>query len=241
MKKAKGKEKNKNKELIKKLKGTKEKIDWSKVSQVDQPGLKQVASLLYDSLRRERKRKTYAQVKEILTLLVKGGYLLSCFVAPGATRIAPDVLGSQPEWEEWKKYNKAYLRRSLKRLEKQGIVAFREDEDKAIIRITKFGEQKILKHALEHFEIKKPRFWDGRWRLIIYDVPRKKKYFQDLFRRTIKKLGLYRLQHSVYLTPFDCKKQIDLLKSYFGVKEEVLYFVLDRFEDDTKYKRYFEF
>jgi DNA-binding PadR family transcriptional regulator len=211
-----------------------------KVKEIDPKHLQEIASLLYTEFRRKRRKETYAQVKEILSLLAKGGYLLSCFLAPGLTRIAPDILGSQPEWEEWKRFNKTYLRRSLKRLEKQGLVAFREDEDKAIIRITKFGEQYVLKYALDNLQIKKPKIWDGKWRLIIYDVSIKKEYFQRLFRETIKKLGLYQLQKSVYLTPFDCKKEIDFLREYFGVKIEVLYFTTDRFEKDEKYRKYFK-
>ena len=229
-----------NQKKLNEIKKKKSKIDWSQISKVDQTGLKQIAGLLYEKFRRERKEKTYAQVKEILTLLLKAGYLLSCFAAPGMLRIAPDVLKEdQPEWKEWKKFNKGYLKRSLKRLEKQKLVAFREDEEKAIIRITKLGGQKVLKYALDNFGIEKPKIWDGKWRLIIYDVPKTKEYFQGIFRRTIKKLGLYKLQHSVYLTPYPCEAQIKFLRNFLGVENEVIYMVVERFENDRIYKRHF--
>lgn len=229
-----------DKKRLKKIKKKKSGINWSQISKVDQAGLKQIADLLYQKFRRERREKTYAQIKEILTLLLKGGYLLSCFVAPGMLRIAPDVLKEeQPEWEEWKKFNKTYLTRSLKRLEKQKLITIRKDEEKAIIRITKLGEQKVLKYALDNFEIKKPKIWDGKWRLIIYDIPRKKEYFQSLFRKTIKKLGLYKLQHSVYLTPYPCEKEIKFLKAYFGLKNEVIYMVIEKLENDEAYRKHF--
>ena len=64
---------------LNKIKRKRNKIDWSKISNVDQTGLKEIAGLLYEKFRKERKKETYAQVKEILTLLLKAGYLLSCF------------------------------------------------------------------------------------------------------------------------------------------------------------------
>jgi len=215
-------------------------LRWDRISQVDESGLKEMAGLLYEEFRRKRQGETYARVKEILTLLAKGGFLLSCFLAPGMARLAPEVLKSQPERDEWQKFDKTCLRRSLKSLEKQGLVEIRKDEEEATVRITKLGEQKVLKYALESFEIVKPLVWDGKWRLIIYDISAKKEYFQQLFRKTIKKLGLYQLQHSVYLTPFACQKQIGFLREYFGIKDEVVYLVVEKLENDKKYKRYFD-
>ena len=114
-----------SKNKLKRIKKKRNKIDWTQISKVDERGLKEIASVLYEKFRRERKEKTYAQVKEILTLLLKAGYLLSCFAAPGMMRMAPDVLkDKQPDWEEWKKFNKGYLKRSLKRLEKQKLIVF---------------------------------------------------------------------------------------------------------------------
>lgn len=225
---------------VKTIKEKKNSNKKTRPVEVDQAGLKEVACSLYQEFRRKRKKETYAQVKEILTLLAKGGYLLGCFVAPGLTRIAPSVLNNQPEWGEWKRFNKTYLRRSLERLEKQGMVAMRKDEEQATVRITKFGVQKVLKYALDNFKIKKPKIWDGKWRLIIYDVPAEKRYFQGLFRQVIKRLGLYQLQKSVYLTPFPCETQIQFIKDYFGVKTEVLYMVVNKFEGDESYKKYFD-
>jgi len=229
-----------NVKKLEKIKSKKNKINWNQISKVDQTGLKQIAGLLYEEFRRKRKKETYAQVREILTLLAKGGFLLTCFVAPGAMRIAPDVLRkNQPEWEEWKKFNKGYLKRSLKRLEEQKLVAFRKDEEKAIIKITKLGGQKVLKYALDNFGIEKQRIWDGKWRLIIYDMPKTKEYFQGLFRRTIKRLGLYKLQHSVYLTPYPCEAQIKFLRNFLGVKNEVIYMVIEKLENDDIYRKHF--
>jgi len=209
------------------------------MGKISQKNLKELSAILYRKFRKERKEKNYARVKEILTLLAKGGFLLSCFLAPGAAKLAPAILAKQPEKDEWQKFHKSYLRRSIKRLKKRGLI--REDEDKAILRISERGGREVLKYALDNFKIEKPKSWDSKWRLIIYDVPTEKRYFQDLFRETIKKLGLFQLQESVYLTPFPCYNQVQMLREYFGVKNEVLYLVVDKFEHEGKYRKHFDF
>ena len=54
----------------------KNKINWQQISQVNKTQLKQISALLYQKFQREKRDQTYAQVKEILTLLLKGGFLL---------------------------------------------------------------------------------------------------------------------------------------------------------------------
>ena len=44
--------------------------------------------------------------------------------------------------------------------------------------LTKFGKRRIIKYALDELSIEKPKQWDGRWRMIIYDVDEKRKNYE---------------------------------------------------------------
>jgi len=66
--------------------------------------------------------------------------------------------------------------------------------------ITPKGLKRIDELKAEPLEIKRPEKWDGKWRIVIFDVPNKRKSERDIFRHKITKIGLQPIQESVYVT-----------------------------------------
>ncbi|OGG09506.1 hypothetical protein A2154_02305 [Candidatus Gottesmanbacteria bacterium RBG_16_43_7] len=124
-------------------------------------------------------------------------------------------------------------------MKKQKLINILEDQDQVSISITKAGRNRILKYALDDFHIENPKQWDGKWRLIVYDVEDRRKHLRDIFRKTVKNLGFYQLQKSVWIYPYPCEQQISFLREYYGVGNEVLYIVATHLEDDTPLREYF--
>lgn len=87
--------------------------------------------------------------------------------------------------------------------------------------------------------IDKPPRWDGKWRLIIYDIRKEKRYLSEIFRSFLRKMEFLQLQRSVYLTPYKCDEQIEFLRQYYGLDKEVLYLVVEKIENEKAYKDYF--
>ncbi len=187
-------------------------------------------------------KNRYATVKQILTLLGGGTVLaLSIFVSPAAIMLAKPFLDEkrQRDRNSWKQFNPRYLRSTIKRLQKEKIVMIEEIEGEKIIKLTKHGKRRILKYSLDALTIEKAGNWDGNWRLVIYDVPKRKNGLRDVFRQTLKNLGFYQLQESVWLHPYPCEGQITFLREYYGVGNEVVYIVATKLEDDLPYRTYF--
>jgi hypothetical protein len=139
------------------------------------------------------------------------------------------------------KFDKVRLWILLRRLEKQKDVRFITDKDGSIqVELTEKGKVKHLKYKLDdlgsNFGTKS---WDGKWRLIFFDVPETRRGGRDNFRRILKSLKFYPLQKSVYLTPYSCQDEIEYLRSYFGLGNQVQILVSDRIENDEAYKLYF--
>lgn len=119
---------------------------------------------------------------------------------------------------------------------------------KLIEKISKEGEnlynieltEKGKLAALEYFLIKQLRIknkkWDGKWRILIFDVPENFRKGRDALRWKIKKLGFYELQKSVFVIPYECKKEIDLVVDYFGLKAYVHYGILEIVDEKTNQK-----
>lgn len=72
--------------------------------------------------------------------------------------------------------------------------------------------------------------WDGRWRVISYEIPEKKREIRDRLRREMQGWGLGPWHRSFWLTPHPI---IDALKTLTSQKEEEQY--LQSFEADHVY------
>lgn len=208
--------------------------------EIPEKKLAEIALLLREKYTKEKRAKNYARVKVILTLLAAGVAIPMVLIMPGTAPLLKVFTEKEKkDWEEWKQFNPTYLRRNLERLKRQKLVEIEEENGKVTVRVTQVGKQRVLKYALDELEILKPKSWDGKWRVVIYDVPKEKKYSQILFRNTVKELGFLKIQKSVYLHPHPCYEEVEFLRQYFNLSDDILYMVVEKLENDTPYREYF--
>ena len=112
-----------------------------------------------------------------------------------------------------------HLRTSLKRLIKEGLLK----KDKNKIKLTSFGKE-ILCTVKECNQVLEK--WDGKIRLVIFDIPEKKAHVRKLLRGMLRLLGYQYLQKSVYIgktaLPVSFYKILDDLK----IKKNVYIFIV---------------
>lgn len=186
--------------------------------------------------------KKYPTTKQLLKIAAVGAFIAGSLVMPGL----PKVLGNRKiDWEsflfedEWEEFDESRLRQKLKKLSSQKVISIYQDGDKLAVKITKKGNTKLLKYNLEDIEIPKPNKWDRKWRLIVYDIPKNKKKASDSLRNTLKRLGLYKLQKSVYLYPYPCSDIMEFLREIYDIGEDVTYLTMGNLENEEIYKEYF--
>jgi len=186
----------------------------------------------------------YPTTKEIIYLLGLGAVVTASILMPGSLYVAKVVLDIKREddrikWQkDWDKFNLSALKRNLKRLREQKLVEINTVDSEEIIKLTKKGYTKYLKFKPHELTINKNK-WDGRWRIVIYDIAKFKKHQQERFRYLIKSMGFLQLQKSVYLTAYPCEEQIEYLREYFGIGKEVIYIRADKIENESAYRKYF--
>ena len=61
----------------------------------------------------------------------------------------------------------------------------------------------------------RPKVWDKKWRIALYDVPTGERLKRDAIRAALQRIGFFQLQKSVWVYPFDCGKEIHFLISFF--------------------------
>lgn len=201
--------------------------------------LKQLTSILIQQQRKIDLKERGEKMKRIILLLARGAVLVTVFTMPGIARIFKDIDWERSDEEDWKLFNTAYLKRTIKRLERQKIIEIKEKENLGIVKITERGKKFMLKYAVESLTIPKPPRWDHKWRIVFYDVLYGKRGTRDKFRRLLSSAGFYPLQESVYLHAYPCGKEIEFLRQYLGIGSEVRLVIAEKIENDSEFRKFF--
>jgi DNA-binding transcriptional regulator PaaX len=92
---------------------------------------------------------------------------------------------------------------------------------------------------LQNLKTKKEK-WDGKWRMVAFDIPERFKRGRDALRHKLKNIGFRELQKSVFVFPYDCQKEMSSLVELFGLKQYVRFGVLELLDNEDVLKKIFE-
>ncbi len=123
-------------------------------------------------------------------------------------------------------------------LRKRGLIA-NIPGSKSVV-LTQKGRQFASRERLKiRTRDRKPR-WDGRWRVLIFDLPEKERRTRDRLRLELQEVGFIQLQRSVWVYPYQCDDYILLLKKEVGAGRRALYMIVESLEGDAPLKKYFK-
>ena len=134
----------------------------------------------------------------------------------------------------------ARINQALLRLEKGGLITFEMRKGKKIAILTERGLGKIEDIMLGDYQIPEPAFWDGKWRVLIFDIPERYRLRRDELRILLRQAGFERLQDSVWVHPFPCDEFIELVRAkVMRRKGELLFFTADGLPSDHALRSHF--
>lgn len=151
--------------------------------------------------------------KDILYALGAVGLVAVALAAPNVIQLLRPKYSSRSD--------RYQVKRTLRLLKRDGLVSISEAGGKTSVRITKNGRLKILEYKVDDIQLKKPRIWDRRWRLVIFDIPVKMNHSRLAFVSKLREMGFVLMQRSVWLTPYPCEDEIDFLKEVYGLRSFV--------------------
>jgi len=115
------------------------------------------------------------------------------------------------------RYNPSYdpTYKRVYELRRNKYVTVKKKDNKSFYRLTPKGRFEFLKllHLEKIFKTK----WDGRWRVVIFDIPEKERQRRDYLRKKLKELRFVYLQESVYITPHPLTSELDQMLSDGGM------------------------
>lgn len=138
----------------------------------------------------------------------------------------PDVYKLRRRYE--KEDAKTQFSQFVNYLKKQGYIKIKSLEQKKAVMLTKKGAEKVLKVKLKMKE--KKRRPDGKWQMVIFDIPEKKRDFRDIFRENLQILGYKMLQRSVWVCPYDVLKETEALIRKYSLHPYVKLFLIEEIE-----------
>lgn len=180
--------------------------------------------------------KGHGETQKKILLLLMGGLALGLSGSPARSfKILKEIK------KEWKEIERQSLRRAIKSLYQSKLIKEEENPDGTITMIlTDKGKEKALTYNLDEMAIKKPKQWDGKWRIVLFDIPEKMRKIRDAFRHHLNQLEFYEFQKSVFIHPFDCRDEIDYLIEFYNARKFIRFIIAESLDNELHLKTHFK-
>lgn len=189
---------------------------------------KQNGKLKLEYISKQKDKRTLLQ-NIILQTIISSGVISLAFIAPKVIK-AMQKAGISLHIRQ-----KEIIGLSRKRLVKRGLIQF----DSGKLQITEKGKLHLITNMYQQGLKEKKQKWDGKWRVLVFDIPEKRRFVRNQIRKTLISIGFMRLQDSVWIYPYDCEDLITLLKADMKISKDVLYMIVNVLEYDKPIKDYF--
>lgn len=173
--------------------------------------------------------------KDIFKLLCVSGAIVIASSSPYFVR---NILRSH---KEFKKYPNKKISSTFDRLRRAGYVSTKRNNHQIYISLTKEGKKKAGFLQIDSLVLKRPKKWDKKWRLITFDIPEKRKIAREALRGKLKEMGFHLFQKSIWIYPFNCSAEIQLLKDFFGLLDsEAQLVIAEKIDNDKEWRKFFK-
>lgn len=158
--------------------------------------------------------------RALLVALGIGGIIVTGAVAPnllGALKRLSqlkEAVHSEDEREQKKKALKSFaylLKRGLVKKEYRGRQLY--------ISLSPLGRKMAKKYRIDFLNIARMKRWDGKWRMVLFDIEEDRKVTREALRGKLKELGFFQIQKSVWVHAFPCEEELSVLQQFFDLQD----------------------
>ncbi|MCX6718609.1 MAG: hypothetical protein NTY81_03375 [Candidatus Staskawiczbacteria bacterium] len=136
-------------------------------------------------------------------------------------------------FDHWKnEISPSKIKDGIRDLNKQKFIRKKEKYDGSVfVSLTEKGRLRALNLKFRCLGNKKEK-WDGKWRMVAFDIPDKYKKGRSALRYRLKMAGFYELQESLFLYPYDCQEEMKNLVNLFNLRKYVCFAVITSIDDE---------
>mgnify|MGYP001573547223 CR=1 FL=1 len=185
----------------------------------------------------KREQKGRVKMKNLLLrTLAVAGVVSIALIAPKMTSLLKHL--DRPAKNRAQLYRR--IAQGISRLERDGLVTVTGEYAKRRVKITDRGRALMSKIEFGEYVIPEPAFWDGKWRVLIFDINERRRRVRDQLRRLLDGAGFVRIQDSVWIYPYPCDEFVSLVRAHLksGVGEMRI-FVAEALESDKVLREHF--
>jgi len=133
-----------------------------------------------------------------------------------------------------KKIGKGIRQKSFNNLKRSKFITQKQQYDgSVIVSLSEKGRLRALNIKLRHLDNKK-QVWDKKWRMVSFDIPNTHRKGRDAIRYRLKTAGFYELQESMFLSPYDCEREVKGLVALFKLNKYVRFALVDFIDGQDK-------
>ena len=172
----------------------------------------------------------------ILRTLAVGGVMSVALVAPKTLSLLKKL--DRAATNRKNLYNR--INQAIRNLEYAGMVQTSGEYGQRKVTLTEKGHATIETIYANEYRIPEPAFWDGRWRIVMFDIREKRRKARSKLRLLLLGTGFLRLQDSVWVYPYPCDEFIGLVRAHLkSGTGEMLSFVAEALESDRRLREHF--
>jgi DNA-binding transcriptional regulator PaaX len=171
---------------------------------------------------------------------------LALGVLPIGGAIVPGVLKAMREFglfDEKTGFGKKQIRNALDQLKKMKLAeVIKEKNGKVLVRLTNKGLKRVKEFSVDLLFIPKPKTWDKKWRILIFDIPVKPKIYnlaREALRKKVKELGFYQMQKSVWVYPYECEDELLFIAEIYQVQKYIEILTVEKMLHEKEVKSIF--
>lgn len=172
--------------------------------------------------------------KQKILLLLLGGITLGFSYTPWMQRKVLKTIS-----KEWRRIDQKRINDDVRELYRTKLVATKQNPDGSLsLLLTDKGKMRTLTYHFAAMKISQHK-WDGRWRIVVFDIPEKIRKGRDALREKLLALGFHELQKSVFVFPYECRDEVEFIIEFFGLRRFVRYGVLSEIDNDMHLRKIF--
>lgn len=143
--------------------------------------------------------------------------------------------------QEWRSLKRQALWRSIKRLYQSKLISAKQNSDGTYtILLTQRGREQALTYKIDEMKIPKPPVWDGKWRIITFDIPEKQKKIRDALRLHLRQMGFEEFQKSVLICPYPCDDEVEFVIELFHARPYVRKILAEALDNELHFQAKFQ-
>ena len=122
-------------------------------------------------------------------------------------------------------------------LKSRGAIKVIRQNGNKFIQLTKKGQLEVL---LAKAKIRPASKWDGKWRVLTFDIPEDARDKRDGLRRLLKSNNFIKLQASVFINPYPLNREAIRYLKQTGLDSYIRIMRVDELDSDTDLKKKFK-